>query len=117
MILISGILDTINSLKDKTVKLTFSLNELTPEKIGEVWSCLNQFVYLGIKIEPFKQEEENLIESLEADFEDKKKSPAQRLRGIFYRLWQQESEGYEDFGRYYEFKMNKVSEHFKAKLD
>jgi len=73
--------------------------------------------YLAFKTDVFKQAEKEMIDSLEADFEDRGKTPGQRLRAVLFRLWEQVPEGYEDFNLYYQFKMNTVIEHFKSKLD
>lgn len=117
MILISGILETISSLKDRTIKLTFALNELTPEMVGLIWPMLNNFCYMGLKVEPFKRDEEEMLDGLKADLEIKGKTPGQRLRGVLYRNWEQKNEGFKTFTQYYDSKMEILIEHFKEKLD
>ena len=117
MIILPAILENFRSLKDKTYKVLFATNELTPETIVGLNSSLGEFGYLAFKNDPFKQKEKDMIETLESDFEDKKKSPGQRLRGVLYRTWEQKPEGYEDFNRYYDYHMEKIITHFKSKLD
>jgi len=116
MIIIPAILESFRSLKDRTYKVVYETSELSPEQIVGINSSLGQAGYLAFKNSPFKQQEKELLNSLEADFEDKRKTPGQRLRGVLYRLWEQEPEGYEDFSRYYEFHMEKIITHFKNKL-
>lgn len=117
MIILPSILEGFRSLKDKTFKIVFASNELTPEQAAGLNSVLGDFGYLAFKEDPFKRSEMEMLESLEADFEDKRKTPGQRLRGVFYRLWEQNNEGYSDFGRYYEHNMEKVIAHFKKKIN
>lgn len=73
--------------------------------------------YLAFKGDPFKTDELQTLDSLEADFDDFGKTPGQRLRAVLYRLWEQKNEGYQDFNLYYRFKMEKLINHFKDKLD
>jgi len=117
MIILPAILESFRSLKDKSFKIVFETGELTPEQMVGLNSGLGDAGYLAFKEDPFKQSEKDMIDSLESDFEDKKKSQGQRLRGVLYRLWEQTPENYDDFGKYYEYKTEKIISHFKSKLD
>jgi len=116
MITIATILESLRSLKDKTWKVTFETNELTPQQIGAMSELQSEFCYLAIKKEPFKSKELDDLNQIRADFDDQQKSQSQRLRAVFYRLWEQSDEGYEDFELYYRFKMDKVINHYKGFL-
>lgn len=107
----------MRSLKDKTFKVTFETNELTPEQLMGLGSSLNKFGYIAFKEDPFKQSEKEAIDNLEADYHDNSKSPSQRLRGVLYRLWEQNNKGYQDFNRYYDFIMDMTIRHYKSKLE
>lgn len=117
MILIPAILESYRSLKDKTLKITFETNEPTPEQLTGVALNIQKFGYLAFKDEPFKQKEKDVIESLKSDYEDNGKTPAQRLRAVFYRLWEKEPEGFKNSVDHYNSKMENLIEHFKSKLD
>jgi len=117
MIILPAILESFRSLKDKSFKIVFETGELTPEQMVGLNSGLGDTGYLAFKEDPFKQSEKDMIDSLESDFEDKKKSQGQRLRGVLYRLWEQKSEGFETFPKFYEHKMEILIGHFKEKLD
>jgi len=117
MIILPAILEGIRSLKDKTYKLTFETNELTPEQFGAIGASLQSFGYLAFKKDPYKQKEKEMLNAIESDYEDKGKSKAQRLRGVLYRNWEQSSGGYEVFDDYYNHHMEKIIIHFKEKLD
>lgn len=117
MIIIPAILESYRSLKDKTIKLTFETNEPTPEQLTGVALNIQKFGYLAFKEEPFSNREKDVIENLKSDYEEKTKTPAQRLRAVFYRLWEKEPEGFKNAVDHYNSKMETLIEHFKNKLD
>ena len=116
MLIIGAILEDFRSLKDKTLKLTFSTNEPVPEQILGIANLIQRFGYLAFKEDAFKTEEIQILEDLEADYEDKSKTPAKRLRNVLYVAWKEDNKGYEDFNRFYDFQMEKMITHWKSKL-
>ena len=116
MIIIPAQLEGYRSLKDKTLKIVFETNELNPQETLDLISGVGQFGYLAFKPEPFKKEEKEMIESLETGYEEKGKTPSQRLRGILFRLYEQHNDGFDTFTRYYDHQMEKICSHFKSKL-
>lgn len=117
MIIIPAQLEGIRTLKDKSLKVTFETQELNPQDMLGVMENINTFGYLAFKPEPFKQEERAILEDLETEFEDRGKTPSQRLRAVLYRMWQKNSEGFDTSVRHYEHHMEKILNHFKSKLD
>lgn len=117
MIIIPAQLENYRSLKDKSLKITFETNELNPQELLGIAENLGQFGYLAFKKEPFKTEERQLIEDLETEFDDKKKTASQRLRSILYLMWQKDNEGFDTSVRHYDHHMEKIINHFKKKLD
>lgn len=117
MIIIPAILESFRSLKDRSYKVVLETSELTPEQVVGINASLGQYGYAAFKHDPFKQKEKEILDNLEADFGDKKKSQAQRIRAVLYKCWEQNNEGYEDFNRYYDFQTEKIITHFKNKLD
>lgn len=115
-ILISAIYEGSRDLKDKTKKLTFQTNEVTPQQAADLQQCVQGFVYLAVKLEPFTKEQMDVVNNLRSDFDDFQKSHSQRLRAVLYRLWEQQNEGYKDFNLYYAFKMEGFINHLKSKL-
>ena len=115
MILLSSQVESIASRKDKTIKLTLATQELSPKDAANLFQLNQQFCYLAIKEEPFSKEEQDVIENLKAD-PDTFKTPSQRLRGILYKNYEQDNEGYKDFNLFYRFKMEKVISHYKSLL-
>ena len=117
MIIIPAVLESYRSLKDKTLKIVFETNELTPEQTMGIAQNIQQFGYLAFKNEPFKATEKEVIESLKSDYEDNGKTPSQRLRAVLFINFQQADEGYKTFVDYYNAKMEKIVNHYKGKLD
>lgn len=110
-------MESYRSLKDKTLKVTFETNELNPQDMLNIIENTGEFGYLAFKREPFKREEKEMIEGLETGYEDKGKTPSQRLRGILFVLYQKNNDGFDTFTRYYEHQMEKLCSHFKNKID
>lgn len=116
MLLLPAILENYRSLNDKTLKIVFHTNELTPEQHLGIAQNIQQFGYLAFKNEPFKNKEKEALEAFEGEFADNTKSHAKRLRNVLYRLWEQDKEGYQDSELYYRFKMEKIISFYKEKL-
>jgi len=117
MLILPAQLESFRSLKDRTLKLTFETGEITPEQAAGINESLQKFGFVAFKDNPFKTQEKELLENLEADYDDGKKSDSQRLRAVLYRLWEKEPEGYDDFNLYKKFKMEKIINHYKKLLD
>lgn len=117
MLIIGVILESFQSLKDKTLKLVFSTQEYTPDQMINIAKDVQEFGFLAFKKEAFKAEEINSLKSLESDYEDKGKSKSQRLRNVLFVNFKQENKGYEVFDDYYNHHMEKIINHYKEKLD
>ena len=116
MILLPAQIESINTRKDKTLKVTIGTQELTPSDAAQVFQLNQQFCYLAIKPEPFSKDETETIDSLKSDLTTAK-TPSQRLRGILYLNYQQDNKGFSDFTTYYTSEIEKICEHYKNKLD
>lgn len=44
------------------------------------------------------------------------KTPSQRLRAVFYRFWEQDNQGMDDFEFFYRVKMEKIIDNIKGKI-
>jgi len=117
MIILPAILESFRSLKDRSYKIVFETNELSPEQTAGISTALMQAGFLAFKSDEFKQAEKEMIDKLETDFEDQKKTPGQRLRAVLYVAWSQRGEGFETFTQYYDSKMDKFINFIKEKLD
>lgn len=118
MIILPAILEGVTTRKDKTVKLTFGTQELSPAEAGNVMALANSFCFLSIKKEDFTQTEKELMEQIKADsLTNNAKTPSQRLRSVLYVLFTKNNEGFAKFDAFYTHKIEQMIEHFKTKLD
>jgi hypothetical protein len=116
MITVPAILESVSTRKDRTLKLIFGTNELSPSQAGQLLSDTEKFGWLAFKGESFNIEETKLLESLKSDSNEGFKSDSQRLRGVLYRNWEQNNDGFTTFSRYYSHKMETIIEHYKKNL-
>ena len=115
MILLPAIIEKISTRKDNTLTLMLATNELNPHKVGEIMSLHNRLSYVAIKPENFTKTELQLVDSMKVD-EAIGKTHSQRLRGVLYRGWEQDNEGFTQFENYYVNKMETIITHLKSKL-
>ena len=111
--IVPALVDGFITRKDKTIKITIVTNELTPEQQTSLFGSLNNFGYLAFNGDAFKTREIEILEGLEADYNDAQLKPSKRLRNVFYRIWEGNTEGYKDFGKFYDFKMEQLISHYK----
>lgn len=117
MILIPAILQTFRSLKDKTLKIEFETNELTPEQYAEISRHIQTFGFLAFKKDEFKSEQIQLLSDTKVDYDDTTKTPSKRLRDVLFIAWKQSNCGYENFEDYYRYHMENFINHIKSKLE
>lgn len=113
-ILLPTQIENITTRKDKTVKITLGTQELSPGKAGELFNLMNQIAFTYISPKSISQNELDQIDRLDPEFEGKTQS--QRIRGVLFKLFQQDAEGFKDFDAYYRNKTEKYIEHLKSKI-
>ena len=118
MIVLATIIEGIKTRKDKTLSISISTNEISPEKASELMRLNQSYCFTAFKPDEFKTNEVEALENLETGYEDdNKKTPSQRLRSVLFVAWKQKSEGFERFDDFYTYKMEKIIEHYKSKLE
>ena len=117
MLVIPGILESYRSLKDRTLKLTFETQEPNPEQMVEIQKATMNAGFIAFNIDPFSSSQEKFLTELEVDYDDPKKTPSKRLRGVLYRNFEQDAKGYKNFEDYYRSQMETIIVHFKGKLE
>lgn len=113
-IVLATYIENITTRKDRSVKLTLSTQELTPEKAGELFSMMNQIAAIYISPKEIDQTQIDMVDKLDPEFGGKTQS--QRLRGVLYKLWEFKPEGFKDFNNYYHSKTEEIINHYKSKL-
>lgn len=109
-------MNSFMSLKDKTLKVTFLTQEMTPEQQQQLFSSMDSFGFMAFKEERFSNEDREIVNLLECDYNDNKLTASQQQRNVLYRCWQVKNEGHSDFKDYYKTKMKKIKDHFLTLL-
>lgn len=117
LIILAASIGGVQSLKDKTIKLTFETQELKPEHAGLLFSMQNEYVSLGIARNELTDKEAKLLSESRLPIESipNTKSASKRLRSVLYLLGKQE--GVQDDEEYYQKMMNQIVNFYKSKLD
>lgn len=114
-IIIAAELGGFRSRADGSLGLSFSTGIVNNEQLLVINSLKNQSGFLMFKDAGISKDEESIIDKADGDIETK--TPSQRLRGVLFRNWEQSPEGFTDFKEYYKFKMERIIEHYKGKLE
>lgn len=109
--------ESVSTRKDRTYKLVLGTQELTPKDAAELFTLNNSLAYCYISPKRIESDIMNEIDSASVNIVDTIKSPSKRLKSVFYLLWKQDNEGYEDSELYYRNKMEKLIDFYKEKLD
>ena len=116
-ILTSCQLSNYRPRKDKSLGLSFITGEKTPSQVMEIHAMLDVFGYLYFKgEETLTKSEIAELDNLDTDLYDNPKTKSQRFRGVLYRNWESDNNGYENFKDYYDFEYEKIITHYKNKL-
>ena len=113
---IAAALDSYRSNANKTMKLIFETNEISPETMANIHWGLYKVGWLAFSPDPFTTQELDEIDKMKVEFTDTGKPPSQRLRAVLFLLWKQDPEGYKTSNDHYISKMETLIEHFKGKL-
>ena len=125
-IVFEGGVDNIRTLADNSLRVSLGTPELSPETVGNLYSILKHPGIVVLSTQPISQKQIDAVEAASIDMEFDTKTPAQRMRAVLYRLWEQTSpkekneEGntqYVEFELFYKRKMNEIINHLKSKLD
>ena len=84
--------------------------------MANVHYSLNKVGFLAFAPDPFATHEMEEIDKLKVEFTDTGKPPSQRLRAVFFRLFELNGEGYKTFHDYYSAKMEMLINHYKNEL-
>lgn len=115
-IVISGILEGIRTRADRTVALTFGSQELDSSVAGNLFQMRGQFGKLLFSDTNITPPEEALMDTTEIQDTRKIKTPSQRLRAVLFRVHEQGGATKETFDEWYKSEMEKIINHYKAKL-
>lgn len=112
-VLLPAILEGYRSLKDRTLKITIETNEPTPEQLTQIALSNQKFGYFAFKVGEKEGNMQKAMEDIPQTDLEFGKTKSQRLRGVLYRLWEQNKKGYEVFDDFYNYYMEKIINHYK----
>ncbi len=113
-ILLQVTVENITSRKDKTIKLVLGTQEASPDQVGQLFELLNQLAFILISPKGINQEQIDAVEAVDVELGGKTQS--QRIRGVLYKLFEQNHEGFTTFDNYYKSKTDKYIDHLKTKI-
>ena len=113
----AGQIDGYRSLSDKSLKVSLvTSTEVSPETLLNIGNAFQLPCFIAVSSDPFTAPQIEEIEKIKVDYDDGGKTPGQRLRGVLYRMWEQNDERYDTFIDYYNAHMEKLINHYKSKL-
>lgn len=117
MKILGATIDSLRSRKDRTWSITLGTQELTPDQAADIMQLNGKLCFVGFKVDPFTNQEQDIIESLEGSPDLNTKSLSERLRNILYVWWTQKPQGFKEFKDFYEHYMTKYIDNIKIKLE
>lgn len=113
MLKIQSTLTKISSLEDRSFKVTMTTQELSDEQGSELIKLNGRFGFLLFSETPVQDTD---VPEFSPDMVDSKKSPSERLRGVMYLNWKENSDQKTDFNQVYLSQMEKLINFYKEKL-
>ncbi len=110
-----GSFSTAKRLKDRSVNVTFNLQEISSSDFMEIDESIGDFGVVYFKPKGIlTDEEKKAIDG--ASIELNGKTQSERIRNVLFVLNQQLNDG-QDFDSFYKQKTEEIIQHFKDKLD
>lgn len=114
---LEGYVTKISTMSKNTLRIQFdSMESVSPEAASRVFGWIDRLGHLLFAIRQIQPEDMLKIPESEKEFKDEK-SPSKRMKSVYYLLWKNNPEGYEDFELYYRFYMEREINKLKSKLD
>lgn len=115
-IMLPAILTSYRPKADGSWSVTLATNILRADEKVIIDAMHQQLCCVLLKDSDILSEELEAFDSVEMDLIDAKVTPSQRLRNVFYRLWEKEGKQGE-FKEFYRVKMESLVDHYRLKLD
>lgn len=115
-IILDGSIEGLKTRQDGSVVLSFSTQELDPDAAGRLFQFRNKYVKCLLSDNGITKLEEELTDAATVVDGKKKKSSGQRLRSVLYLVHTHNGGAQEDFDKFYGPEMERIIEHYKAKI-
>lgn len=114
-IILSCEVETIQTRRDRTIKIVLGTQELSHDNAAELLDMVNKIAAVHISPkETISQDEIDMVDDLDPEFE--RKSQSQRIRNVLYKLYEQDGEGFRDFNDFYHSHTEKIIEQLKKRI-
>jgi hypothetical protein len=115
-IILAAALCSYRPKSDGSFSLSFGTYILAEEAKIQIMKMHNASgVLLFTDKDKVEQDDVDLIDNIDLELGNKK-SQSERIRNIYYKIWEQDFKEHLDFKTYYINETNKVIEHLKSKL-
>lgn len=117
-VIFEGGIQGLRTLADGSLRIQVDTQELPAETLTRIFQLKSHHGLVMISTDEITQAEQEAVSDATSDsFQQKRKTPSQRLRAVLFKLWKQEGEsrGY-DFDTWYKNKMEQLIDHYKDKL-
>ena len=115
-LILNGVLETISTRQDGTIKFTIGTQEIGSDDAGRLFTFRGKYLKCLISDTNITAVEESIIDEEIVKDGKKIKSQAQRLRAVLYRLWEQEKSNLE-FDAFYKERTDLIIEQIKNRLE
>jgi predicted SpoU family rRNA methylase len=115
-LILESIVDGISTLKDGSLKVVLSTQEVDSTTAASLFNFRNKFCKVLISDSNITSLEAELVDNTSVAVGKKPKSESSRLRAVLFRMHEQ-SNSELDFEMFYKNEMNKIIEHYRSKLD
>ena len=109
-------IESLSTRADNSIKIVLGTQELSVVEAAYLFKNVRQICNILIKPGSIKEIDIAKFKDFEGKETDPSKSPSRRMRSVYFILWKQDPEGYEDFNLYYQFKMNGEIDKLKEKI-
>lgn len=89
---------------------------LSPEAMHRLMGLYNKLGWFTFNVHLIEAEDVVKLPPLKKT-EEGEKTPGQRLRAVFFRMWQQNNQNFKTADEHYRFMMEKLIEFYKDKLE
>lgn len=115
-IILAGALTSYRPKVDGSFSLSFSTYILSEEAKIQIMKMHNvSGVILFTDRDKVEQKDVDMIDNIDIELGNKK-SQSERMRNVYYKIWEQDFKEHIDFKTYYINETNKIIEHLKNKI-
>ena len=112
---IPGCISKITSMSRGIMRIQFDTQEnISGDAMKRLFDMLEQLGWMTINVRQIEAQE--IVDLPPLRPMDTKKTPAQRLRSVLYRIWENDNNQFDVFDNYYIYVMERLIEHYKKQL-